>query len=275
VTPASNGHRLLSHTAIQYIFCNGGFPGRLIKALTTTTEDPNSLTSFLFSLIFSSPSPLPPLASPSDLLSNFIIADLSLSQLTTSSARRFLSLSLPPLDWSSRALSRSYPVPPTIWKVPLSSYLTPHQRSLYYRFYLNTLPLGARVRRFAASGAMCPLCRYHIQDQFHFLVSCSFTQILWEEFPKLFDIAVLPSRVALFPWYPCASSDPADFVFVVAHATALELLWHTLCAVLYDNAQPDLPRMCFRFKARLRSHLRTLQHSHFASRFPASLSYLD
>ena len=274
VTPDGNSHRLLSHTALKYIFRNGGFPGRLITALTSATADPNSLVSFLLGLIFSHPPPLPPVASLSDLLSNFLTANLPLSQLTTASARRFLSLSLPPLNWSSRALSRHYPVPSTIWKVPLSPYLTPRQRSLYYRFYLNSLPLGARVRRFAASGAVCPLCHYHFQDQLHFLVSCSFAQILWEEFPKLFDFAVLPSRVALFPWYPRSSSDTAGHIFVVAHATALELLWHTLCAVLYDNAEPDLPRMRFRFQDRLRSNIRTLQHSRFASRFQASLSYL-
>ena len=274
ITVDNGSLRLMRHSEIRRLCRNGGFPGRLITALTNATKHPFSLTSSLLHLLVSHSLPLPFAASFADLLTNILVANLPLPQLTTSTARRFLRSSLPSLDWSSRALSRYHPVPATVWCPTLSPLLTPKQRSLYYRFYLNILPLGARVRRWARLGASCPLCLYHMQDQYHFVYDCVFAEIIWDEFPKLFNISFLSSRTAFFPWYPQDNSDSVGSYFLVAHAVALELIWHTFCTTSMDDIRPDLPRLRYEFTARLRRSLRTLQHSRFSSRFSASLAYL-
>jgi hypothetical protein len=113
-----------------------------------------------------------------------------------------------------------------------------------------------------------------MQDQYHFVYDCVFAEIIWDEFPKLFNISFLSSRTAFFPWYPQDNSDSVGSYFLVAHAVALELIWHTFCTTSMDDIRPDLPRLRYEFTARLRRSLRTLQHSRFSSRFSASLAYL-
>src|SRR5690242_12792199 len=78
----------------------------VVQSLPPSLSSPPSLPYQLSQLISSSPLPLPPAASISDVFSHLIVADVSLRQLSTGVARRFLDgrAGAPDsINWSARA----------------------------------------------------------------------------------------------------------------------------------------------------------------------------
>jgi hypothetical protein len=162
-------------------------PKRVCAAVQALRSSSNSLAFALVQLLSSQTHPLPSSSPISAVFSHLFVADVSIRQLSTGTARRFLDrhAGAPAMvNWSSRAISRHGVPPADIWRRLWHAPTLPAHRQTLYRLYLNTLPIGHRIEHFANEEAdvYCHFCPGVVQSLRHFVYACSLAHQIWQDF---------------------------------------------------------------------------------------------
>lgn len=261
-----------SHSEIQQRFQRAA-PVRICTALDNVLTHPNSLPARLLSLLTSIPLPLPPPIPIDSLLSNIIIADRPLEDLTTTNARKFIDHQdgvNQALDWSTRHIARYGLPPPDIWRRVHSPARLPIHREQWYKLLYNAQPLGERVFHFWPEQLCCHACPPTPQTIRHFLYTCPLAKAVWNEFKTVLDLShEVTFQQALYSW-PSSSSSvlgcTTAFKLQAGHAIAIYTLWTAHTQAIFDEVRTNSAAIRLRFRSLLARHLSTIQSSHYGNR---------
>lgn len=248
-------------------------PGRIESTLEWLDSDLSSFPAQLLAELLSRPLPFPAPSSFFALLRSLVTANLTVTELSTAAARRFLDsqAGIPTaLDWSQRAISRHGLPPKDIWTRLHSAARLPYHREIWYKILYNALPIGTRIFHSRPEALCCHACPHAPQTLHHFLYSCPIAQAVWSSFRSCLD---LPSSVsfhhALYSWSNASSSALGranGFRLQAGHALALYVIWTAHTRAVFQHVPATPAASSARFLHLFARHIRTLRASRFAFR---------